>query len=76
MPARDRATEYSEQECRHPVFLDDFRFRTDVLNPVFVNDPEKYHPFAGDGMIHEVVFRDGQATYINRFVDTDGLRLI
>lgn len=41
-------------------------------NPVFVNDPESYHPFAGDGMIHEVVFDNGNVTYINRFVETEG----
>ena len=41
-------------------------------NPVFVNDPESYHPFSGDGMIHEVVFNRGKATYINRFVETEG----
>ena len=41
-------------------------------NPVFVNDPADYHPFAGDGMIHEVVFEDGRATYLNRFVETEG----
>jgi carotenoid cleavage dioxygenase-like enzyme len=41
-------------------------------NPVFVNDPESYHPFAGDGMIHEVMFQKGKVTYINRFVETEG----
>ena len=41
-------------------------------NPVFVNDPESYHPFAGDGMIHEVFFDQGNVTYINRFVETEG----
>ena len=41
-------------------------------NPVFVNDPESYHPFAGDGMIHEVVFDAGKVTYVNRFVETEG----
>ncbi|MDH3641178.1 MAG: carotenoid oxygenase family protein [Gammaproteobacteria bacterium] len=41
-------------------------------NPVFVNDPESYHPFAGDGMIHEVVFDQGRVTYVNRFVETQG----
>ena len=41
-------------------------------NPVFVNDPESYHPFAGDGMIHEVVFEQGKVWYRNRFVETDG----
>ena len=32
-----------------------------------------YHPFDGDGMVHIVGFRDGQAFYRNRFVRTDGL---
>lgn len=33
-----------------------------------------YHPFDGDGMIHVVGFRDGEAFYRNRFVRTDGLQ--
>ena len=41
-------------------------------NPVFVNDPAAYHPFSGDGMIHEVVFDQGGVTYVNRFVETPG----
>lgn len=41
-------------------------------NPVFVNDPADYHPFVGDGMIHEVVFEGGGARYLNRFVETEG----
>lgn len=44
-------------------------------NPVFVADAAAYHPFDGDGMIHEVSFANGTATYINRFVDTKGLQL-
>ncbi|OBI83295.1 carotenoid oxygenase family protein [Mycobacterium sp. E740] len=32
-----------------------------------------YHPFDGDGMVHMVGFRDGEAFYRNRFVRTDGL---
>jgi carotenoid cleavage dioxygenase len=31
-----------------------------------------YHPFDGDGMIHQVAFADGKASYRNRFVRTDG----
>ena len=31
-----------------------------------------YHPFDGDGMLHSMSFRDGQATYRNRFVRTEG----
>ena len=44
-------------------------------NPVFVPDVATYHIFDGDGMIHAVQFEDGNATYRNRFVDTEGLRL-
>jgi carotenoid cleavage dioxygenase-like enzyme len=44
-------------------------------NPVFVPDEATYHIFDGDGMIHALQFEDGKATYRNRFVDTEGLRL-
>lgn len=30
----------------------------------------RYHPFDGDGMIHQIDFRGGNATYRNRFVRT------
>ena len=40
------------------------------VHPALVN----YHPFDGDGMVHMTMFRDGQATYRNRFVKTDGFR--
>ena len=33
-----------------------------------------YHPFDGDGMVHQIAFANGAATYCNRFVQTDGLR--
>ncbi|WP_281647802.1 carotenoid oxygenase family protein [Parendozoicomonas sp. Alg238-R29] len=33
-----------------------------------------YHWFDGDGMMHGVEVRDGQATYRNRWVQTDGLK--
>jgi carotenoid cleavage dioxygenase len=32
----------------------------------------RYHPFDGDGMIHQIEFRDGRADYRNRFVRTRG----
>lgn len=32
----------------------------------------RYHPFDGDGMIHQVAFRDGRADYRNRFIRTRG----
>lgn len=31
-----------------------------------------YHPFDGDGMVHMISFREGQAHYGNRFVRTKG----
>ena len=31
-----------------------------------------YHPFDGDGMVHQIRFEDGRASYRNRFVRTDG----
>ena len=30
----------------------------------------RHHPFDGDGMIHQISFKDGRATYRNRFVRT------
>jgi carotenoid cleavage dioxygenase len=32
----------------------------------------RYHPFDGDGMLHAISFRDGKASYRNRFVRTAG----
>jgi carotenoid cleavage dioxygenase-like enzyme len=40
-------------------------------NPVTVDDPAAYHWFSGDGMVHAVELRDGQAlSYRNRWVRT------
>ena len=33
----------------------------------------RYHPFDGDGMLHAVYFRDGAASYRNRYVHTAAL---
>ena len=41
-------------------------------NPVF-ESMNRYHPFDGDGMVHAVYFRDGQASYRNRYVHTAAL---
>jgi carotenoid cleavage dioxygenase-like enzyme len=34
----------------------------------------RYHPFDGDGMIHRMIFREGRASYANRFVRTRGFQ--
>ena len=39
-------------------------------NPI-APDPAKYHWFLGDGMVHAIELRDGQARYRNRWVRTD-----
>jgi carotenoid cleavage dioxygenase-like enzyme len=53
----------------------------DDLNGVYLRNTENpvhdaiglYHPFDGDGMLHMIAFANGEATYRNRFVRTDGL---
>jgi carotenoid cleavage dioxygenase-like enzyme len=41
-------------------------------NPLIAAGPF-YHPFDGDGMLHAIAFREGAASYRNRFVRTLGL---
>ncbi|MDZ7783530.1 MAG: carotenoid oxygenase family protein [Halioglobus sp.] len=41
-------------------------------NPLY-KPPHRYHPFDGDGMVHAVYFRDGRASYRNRYVQTPEL---
>jgi len=53
------------------------------LNGVYLRNTENpvhpsigmYHPFDGDGMLHQLSFANGTASYRNRFVRTDGLRM-
>lgn len=43
-------------------------------NPEFTPPmPDLYHPFDGDGMLHQVQFEQGKATYRNRWIETQGL---
>jgi len=44
-------------------------------NPVHIFSEEAYHTFDGDGMIHAIEFRNGDAHYKNRFVQTEGFKL-
>jgi len=59
-------------EGRIPTDIDGVYLRN-TQNPVY-QSLGRYHPFDGDGMIHMLSLRDGQAQYRNRFVDTKGLR--
>src|SRR5215472_2298396 len=40
-------------------------------NPIF-QPRDRYHWFYGDGMIHAIEFREGKATYRNRWITTQG----
>lgn len=55
-----------------PADLDGYFMRIGP-NPTYVADVSAYHIFDGDGMIHQVEFKEGKATYRNRFVETAGL---
>ena len=41
-------------------------------NPQFVPDVNLYHWFDGDGMIHEIQFKQGKAHYQNKWIETKG----
>ena len=53
----------------------------DDLDGLYVRNTEnplhqpitRYHPFDGDGVVHAIRFRNGTASYRNRFVRTEGL---
>ena len=54
---------------------------TDLVGAYFRNGPNpiyqpknRYHPFDGDGMVHGVYFHGGEASYRNRWVQTEALR--
>lgn len=53
-----------------PTDIDGIYLRN-TENPVH-QAPGRYHPFDGDGMIHQVSFSGGRASYRNRFVRTRG----
>ncbi|CAD0007175.1 carotenoid oxygenase family protein [Flavobacterium salmonis] len=38
-------------------------------------NPDQFHWFDGDGMVHAFFLRDGKASYANRLVETDGLKV-
>jgi carotenoid cleavage dioxygenase-like enzyme len=65
------ATDMRVLEGAIPGDIDGVYLRN-TQNPVY-QSIGRYHPFDGDGMVHMVQFKDGQASYRNRFVATKGL---
>ncbi len=66
------ATDMRVLEGAIPGDIDGVYLRN-TQNPVY-QSMGRYHPFDGDGMVHMVQFKDGRASYRNRFVATKGLR--
>ncbi|NDE42339.1 MAG: apocarotenoid-15,15'-oxygenase, partial [Betaproteobacteria bacterium] len=65
------ATDMPVLAGRIPSDIDGIYLRN-TQNPVYPSIG-RYHPFDGDGMIHLIAFKNGQASYRNRFVQTKGL---
>jgi carotenoid cleavage dioxygenase-like enzyme len=60
---------------RIPMELDGALYRTGSNQHMRPANPDLFHWFDGDGMVHAFHLRDGKAGYCNRFVETDGLKL-
>jgi carotenoid cleavage dioxygenase-like enzyme len=72
-PVHEEATlPCPEVEGAIPEDLDGFFLRVGPNNQFDPPSIELYHPFDGDGMIHEVELKGGQATYRNRWIRTRG----
>jgi all-trans-8'-apo-beta-carotenal 15,15'-oxygenase len=69
------ATEYSYAieniEGEIPAELEGTLFRNGP-GKLEVNGSPLHHPFDGDGMVCAITFKDGQATFRNRYVRTEG----
>lgn len=50
-------------------------YRTGTNQHYRPTDPDRFHWFDGDGMVHAFRLRDGRASYCNRLVETDGLKV-
>lgn len=62
------ATELEVIEGAIPTDIDGIYLRNTENQ---VHEPlGRHHPFDGDGMIHQISFKDGQAVYRNRFIRT------
>ena len=64
------ATDLTVLEGAIPTDIDGVYVRN-TENPVH-QALGRYHPFDGDGMVHVISFKNGQADYRNRFVRTRG----
>ncbi|WP_103338495.1 carotenoid oxygenase family protein [Amycolatopsis sp. CA-126428] len=60
---------------RIPPELDGTLYRTGTNQYYKPFDPDHFHWFDGDGMVHAFRLRDGRASYLNKWVETDGLKL-
>jgi carotenoid cleavage dioxygenase len=57
-----------------PRELDGVLYRTGTNQHFRPTDPDRFHWFDGDGMVHAFRLHDGKASYVNRLVETDGLK--
>ena len=67
---REWDADHLEVEGELPADLSGVYLRN-TENPVHPSIGQ-YHPFDGDGMLHQIAFQGGTASYRNRFVRTDG----
>lgn len=58
-----------------PMELDGSLYRASSNQHAPPENPDKFHWFDGDGMVHAFRIRDGKVSYCNRLVETDGLKL-
>lgn len=58
-----------------PRELNGALYRTGSNQQFRPTDPDRFHWFDGDGMVHAFRLRDGVASYCNKWVETDGLKV-
>jgi carotenoid cleavage dioxygenase-like enzyme len=78
-PYEPLVTEYEVRdlhvEGEIPRELNGALYRTGSNQHFKPADPDHFHWFDGDGMVHAFRLHDGKASYCNRLVETDGLTL-
>jgi carotenoid cleavage dioxygenase-like enzyme len=57
-----------------PRELNGALYRTGTNQHFRPANPDRFHWFDGDGMVHAFRLQDGRASYCNRLVETDGLK--